>query len=222
MDQLEGTLTARSAGSTRALFDLAARLEASLDFPDEGFHFITREDDARRTGRGFAASLAALVTAGRTGRVIREGRLVVLAGRPNVGKSSLFNALARQRPGDRDGHSGHDAGSDDERVDIGGIAVTLVDTAGLRETLDVIEMAGVERADGRAARRRVDTIRRRHVGGGHGRGSAAAFGADGTSRRCDEQGGSHACMRMRKDFGDASARGRGRVGADRCGPRRPS
>jgi tRNA modification GTPase len=145
MDQLEGTLTARIAAIDAALFDLAARLEASLDFPDEGFHFTTRDDTRAELGR-IRAELAALAEAGRVGRVVREGRLVVIAGRPNVGKSSLFNALAGAERAIVTPIAGTTRDVLTERVDIGGLAVTLVDTAGLRESKDPIEVEGVARA----------------------------------------------------------------------------
>ncbi len=146
MDQLEGTLTAAIGRIDAALFDLAARLEASLDFPDEGFHFVTR-DDARTEPRGFIDDLAALARAGRMGRVVREGRLVVIVGRPNAGKSSLFNALAGAARAIVTAVPGTTRDVLTERVDIGGVPVTLVDTAGLREATDAIEAEGVARAE---------------------------------------------------------------------------
>src|SRR4029434_8163351 len=92
MDQLEGTLTAAIARIDAALFDLSARLEASLDFPDEGFHFISKTETAAAIAR-ILESLDGLAADGRPGRAIREGRTVVIAGRPNAGKSRLFDAL---------------------------------------------------------------------------------------------------------------------------------
>jgi len=150
MDQLEGTLTTRIARIDAALFDLSARLEASLDFPDEGFHFVTRDDAARELER-IHSDLEALVRSGRTGRVLREGRMVVIVGAPNAGKSSLFNALAGADRAIVTDVPGTTRDVLTERVDIGGVPITLVDTAGLREAQDAIEAEGVERA--RQARR---------------------------------------------------------------------
>ena len=91
-DQLEGTLSHALAAIGEALFDLRVRLEASLDFPDEGYHFVepgavARECDAVR------ARVSALLETARRGRLLREGCTVALIGAPNVGKSLLFNAL---------------------------------------------------------------------------------------------------------------------------------
>lgn len=145
MDQLEGTLTSAIARVDARLFDLAARLEASLDFPEEGFHFVTRDEVALELARA-RADLEALVREGRAGRVVREGSLVVIAGRPNAGKSSLFNALVGSSRAIVTDVAGTTRDLLTETVDIGGLALTLVDTAGLREARDAIEAEGVRRA----------------------------------------------------------------------------
>jgi tRNA modification GTPase len=145
MDQLEGTLTAAIGAIDARLFDLAARLEASLDFPEEGFHFVTR-DQAVSELTAVRGSLEALVRSGRAGRVVRDGSLVVISGRPNAGKSSLFNALIGAARAIVTDVPGTTRDLVTERVDIGGLPVTLVDTAGLRDAADAIEMEGVRRA----------------------------------------------------------------------------
>jgi tRNA modification GTPase len=145
MDQLEGTLTAAIGRVDAALFDLSARLEASLDFPDEGFHFVSRDETLGELS-GIEGRLAALLEEGRAGRVIREGRTVVIAGLPNAGKSSLFNRLAGASRAIVTDIPGTTRDLLTERVDVGGLALTLVDTAGLREARDEIEAEGVRRA----------------------------------------------------------------------------
>lgn len=145
VDQLEGTLTQRIAEIDAHLFDVAAKLEASLDFPDEGFHFIGRAEAIS----GLTATLArldALLADGRRGRLVREGRMVVLAGRPNVGKSSLFNALVGSGRAIVTPVAGTTRDVLTETVDINGVPITLVDTAGVRDALDEIEAEGVRRA----------------------------------------------------------------------------
>ena len=145
MDQLEGTLTAAIRGVDAALFDLSARLEASLDFPDEGFHFVSRGETVVELAN-IERGLVALLEEGRAGRVIREGRTVVIAGLPNAGKSSLFNKLAGASRAIVTAIPGTTRDLLTERVDVGGLALTLVDTAGLREARDEVEAEGVRRA----------------------------------------------------------------------------
>jgi len=145
MDQLEGTLTGAIGRIDAALFDLCARLEASLDFPDEGFHFVTRQQ-VREELAQVLGETRALARQGRAGRVVREGRTVAILGRPNAGKSSLFNALVGNARAIVTDVPGTTRDLLTERVDLGGVPVTLVDTAGLREATDAIEVEGVDRA----------------------------------------------------------------------------
>lgn len=145
-DQLEGTLTRAIAEIDAPLFHLIAKLEASVDFPDEGYHFVT-PGDAAAEARKIADALGALIARGREGRLIREGAQVVLAGRPNTGKSSLFNALAGTDRAIVTPVPGTTRDLVTEVVDINGLAVTLVDTAGLRSTTDIVESEGVGRAE---------------------------------------------------------------------------
>ena len=145
-DQLEGTLTQQIADIDAELFPLIARLEASLDFPDEGYHFIESDETGRRLGFVVRQLDHLLAGAGR-GRLIREGATVVVVGRPNVGKSSIFNMLARADRAIVAEAAGTTRDLVSERVDIEGLEVTLVDTAGLREADDVVEREGIARAE---------------------------------------------------------------------------
>jgi len=154
-DQLEGTLTQDIAGIDRALFDLAARLEASLDFPDEGYHFVA-EGHAADEIRELGGRIDRLLLSARRGRLLREGLQVVLCGRPNTGKSSLFNCLAGSERAIVTDVPGTTRDLVTELVDIGGVPVTVVDTAGVRGTPgDAIEAEGIARA---AAARSVATL----------------------------------------------------------------
>jgi tRNA modification GTPase len=154
-DQLEGTLTTKIAALDERLLDLVARLEASLDFPDEGYHFIEPTAIARSVSR-VIAELDTLLAAAARGRIIREGATVVIAGRPNVGKSSLFNALLGHARAIVTETAGTTRDLVTETCDVHGLQVTLVDTAGLRETCDAIELEGVSR--GARARDVADVI----------------------------------------------------------------
>lgn len=144
---LEGTLseTIRAIGDEIA--DLRVLLEASLDFPDEGFHFIGREELAARIART-RASCATLLGSAEAGRRLHDGALVVVAGRPNAGKSSLFNALLRRQRAIVTAEPGTTRDLLTESTSFGGVPVTLVDTAGLREGQNDIEREGVKRARG--------------------------------------------------------------------------
>jgi tRNA modification GTPase len=144
-DQLEGTLTTRIAEIDNALFDLIARLEASVDFPDEGYHFI---DPAQLRGalEALQRATSSLLVEGRCGRLIRDGLQVAIVGKPNVGKSSLFNALAGTDRAIVTPIPGTTRDLITETVDINGLRVTLVDSAGIRDTGDSIESIGVDLA----------------------------------------------------------------------------
>jgi len=145
-DQLEGTLTAEIREVDAALFELTARLEASLDFPDEGYHFID-PGGAAAAIRRLAGMLDGLLASAAHGRLVREGLQVVIAGRPNAGKSSLFNRLAGAGRAIVTEAPGTTRDLLTETVDIDGIPVTLVDTAGLNSAaVDPVEIEGIARA----------------------------------------------------------------------------
>jgi tRNA modification GTPase len=149
-DQLDGTLTRAIGEIDAALFDLIARLEASIDFPDEGYHFVAPGALAGQID-ALLARTACLLADGRRGRLIREGLRVVIVGAPNVGKSSLFNALVGAPRAIVTEVPGTTRDLVTEVVDIAGLRVTLADTAGLRETDDPVEVLGVERSRQSAA-----------------------------------------------------------------------
>ncbi len=144
-DQLEGTLTRAIAGIDAGLFDLVARLEASVDFPDEGYHFVESGAVARALD-DLLAQTGALLAGARRGRLIREGLQVAIVGKPNVGKSSLFNALLGANRAIVTDRPGTTRDLVTEVLDLDGLRLTLVDTAGLREATDPAEIEGVERS----------------------------------------------------------------------------
>lgn len=155
-DQLEGTLTSRIREVDQALFELTARLEASLDFPEEGYHFVepgSAAEEIEAIGRQIDALLC---DAGR-GRLIREGAQVAIIGRPNSGKSSLFNRLAGAGRAIVTEIPGTTRDLVTEVVDLHGAAITLVDTAGIHDApADAVEREGIARA--RAAEEVADLV----------------------------------------------------------------
>jgi len=149
-DQLQGSLTGAIAAIESELFDLVARLEASLDFPDEGYHFIAADEAIASLDR-VHDRVTHLLADARRGRLLREGAVVTLIGAPNVGKSSLFNALLNTSRAIVTAVPGTTRDLLTERVEVAGLSLALVDSAGLRTTTDEIEEEGVRRAEGSVA-----------------------------------------------------------------------
>lgn len=144
--QLEGTLSREVAGVESLLLEAVAVIEGSLDFPD---HDEVEEQALTEAMRSLAAArdmLEDLLSEWGRGRVWREGLTVVIAGRPNVGKSSLMNSLLRHQRALVSPVPGTTRDSIEEALDLGGIMVTLVDTAGLTESQDEVERMGVQLA----------------------------------------------------------------------------
>jgi tRNA modification GTPase len=143
-DQLQGTLTRAIGEIDAVLFDLIARLEASVDFPDEGYHFV---DHQRVAGEieTLIDRTERLAADGQRGRMVREGFQVAIVGRPNVGKSTLFNALLGSSRAIVSDTPGTTRDLISETVDLEGLRATIVDTAGLRATEDSVEFEGVRR-----------------------------------------------------------------------------
>jgi tRNA modification GTPase len=145
-DQLEGTLTTRIREIDTALFELSARVEASLDFPEEGYHFIAPGSAAQEI-LAICRQIELLLSDARRGRLVREGAQVVILGRPNSGKSSLFNRLAGTGRAIVTDIPGTTRDLVTELIDIEGMAITVVDTAGLHDApTDAVEQEGISRA----------------------------------------------------------------------------
>ncbi|WP_421784529.1 tRNA uridine-5-carboxymethylaminomethyl(34) synthesis GTPase MnmE [Hyphobacterium sp.] len=148
--QMSGSLRALYEDWRQRLIDVLAAIEGEIDFPDEEG---VPEQLARTAGPILAAladDLAGHLDDDRRGERIRDGFSIAIIGPPNAGKSSLLNALARRDAAIVTEIPGTTRDIVEVRMDLGGFAVTLADTAGLRETEDVVEREGVKRALTRA------------------------------------------------------------------------
>jgi tRNA modification GTPase len=143
---LQGTLSEAIRSMGDEIAALRALLEASLDFPDEGFHFIDPGVLVERVGR-LQRVCDRLLQSASSGRRLHDGALVVIAGLPNAGKSSLFNALLGRARAIVTAVPGTTRDLLTEAATFGGVPVTLVDTAGIREARDAIEREGITRAE---------------------------------------------------------------------------
>ena len=157
MRSLQGEFSARIERLTAQLTELRVLIEAAIDFPDEDID-AARENDARvtRALTELQQQFAALRAEAARGQRLRDGLKVVLSGPPNAGKSSLFNALVRGPRAIVSDIAGTTRDVLEQSIEVGGMPVEMVDTAGLREPGDAIEREGVRRA--RAAQRSADLI----------------------------------------------------------------
>jgi tRNA modification GTPase len=148
--QLSGQLSQRIGDVHRRLVEFAAEIEARLDFPEEEIEPANREALGEALG-AVGRALEDLVSQGRRGRLFREGARIAIVGRPNVGKSSLLNALVGRERAIVSPHPGTTRDTIECTLDLEGIAATLVDTAGWRAGAGEIERMGIKRTEGEVA-----------------------------------------------------------------------
>ncbi|HEY6953570.1 MAG TPA: tRNA uridine-5-carboxymethylaminomethyl(34) synthesis GTPase MnmE [Bacteroidota bacterium] len=144
--QLEGTLSERIRGLRSGLIDSVGLLELELDFVEENLEFVNKQRFQRRI-EDTNSEIDRLLETFSAGRIYREGIKIVIAGPPNAGKSSLMNALLESNRAIVTDIPGTTRDTIEEGVNIGGVMIRLVDTAGLRETEDTIEREGITRTE---------------------------------------------------------------------------
>ncbi len=145
MRSLQGEFSSMVQGLTDALIDLRTYVEAAIDFPEEEVDFLADTELAERLAT-VRSHFDAVTAAAGQGRLLRDGLTVVLAGRPNSGKSSLLNRLAGYDAAIVTAIPGTTRDVLRERIDIDGLPLHVLDTAGLRDSEDAVEREGVRRA----------------------------------------------------------------------------
>jgi tRNA modification GTPase len=143
--QLEGSVSARLKPHKQVLLELIARLEAGIDFAEDDVAVMGWEEILSRLA-AIRNDLAKLVEGYEYGRIVREGLTLAVVGRPNVGKSSLFNRLLNEDRAIVTATPGTTRDLVAETANLGGIPVRLVDTAGIRHAVDEAEKIGVEKS----------------------------------------------------------------------------
>jgi tRNA modification GTPase len=152
---MQGEFSALIHGLQAQLTDLRAYVEAAIDFPDEEIDFLSNTALHQRLSRVFAA-FDSIMAAARQGALLREGLNVVIAGKPNAGKSSLLNRLVGDDIAIVTDLPGTTRDLLRQQVHFDGLPVNLIDTAGLRMAVDVVEEEGIRRA--KAEMQRADRV----------------------------------------------------------------
>jgi tRNA modification GTPase len=141
---LRGDLAHEVEQARTSLLMVLTQVEAGIDFVDEDISFLQR-DELTRIVREACAVVRKLEATAQEGRILREGAHVVIIGRPNVGKSSLLNRLLREERAIVTATPGTTRDVIEESIDLGGLTIRLMDTAGVRETNDIVEQEGIKR-----------------------------------------------------------------------------
>jgi tRNA modification GTPase len=155
MRSLQGEFSAMVRGLAEAVIELRTYVEAAIDFPEEEIDFLADRELGERF-RSVREHFAGVLESARQGRLLREGMTVVIAGRPNAGKSSLLNRLAGYDAAIVTPVPGTTRDVLRERIHIDGMPLHVLDTAGLRRAGDLIEEEGIRRAQ--AEMQRADRV----------------------------------------------------------------
>ena len=145
LSQLEGSFSKKIKEIRSDLVDILVNITVNIDYPDEDIEVITYENLISGLGN-VKAKVDSLLATADTGRILREGLNIAIIGKPNVGKSSLMNALLRETRAIVTEIPGTTRDTIEEALTIRNIPVKLTDTAGIRHTDDVIEKIGIEKS----------------------------------------------------------------------------
>ena len=144
MQQMRGGFAQELKALREQLIHFASMIELELDFAEEDVEFVNRED-LRKLVIRLMSHISNLISSFDLGNVIKNGVPVVIAGKPNVGKSTLLNALLNEERAIVSDIAGTTRDTIEDELTVGGVVFRFIDTAGIRETADVIEKLGVER-----------------------------------------------------------------------------